>query len=364
MLSGSDAAADGRSRGGVSNPFPILLHSMLERAEHDHYSHIVSWKPHGRAFAVHDKDRFVREILPMYSRQTQFASFQRQLNLYGFRRLSRRGPDYGAFYNELFLRSKPELAVLMSRTKVNGNEVRQGNSPRTEPNFYAMPPVGLSMPSNNARDMSDINNSTRMLMEPHSGSGEYLHPHMAVTGHSIMEMLAPPINFLPNVTAFPGAVPPPALPLPTTSQTGGESQIQEKAVKDVYNQLFPEEYMRTLGFGSLTAGRAPAPSAAFNGQSVMGATTDYESGNKLTGDSSSTLADGEERITSSDLSDVSDMAKFLQDVDLENSSGSAKQFEESLLKSSSSSTIKFRGSSDESKMLSSDGTHGLGMAAC
>jgi len=86
---------DTKSRGGVVNPFPLVLHTLLERAEVDHYSQIVSWKPHGRSFQVHDKERFAKQILPLYFRQTQFGSFQRQLNLYSFRRLTRKSPDYG-----------------------------------------------------------------------------------------------------------------------------------------------------------------------------------------------------------------------------------------------------------------------------
>jgi hypothetical protein len=127
-----------KTRGNSMNPFPLMLHKLLEGAKKGNYSEIVSWKPHGRAFHVHMKDRFVKDVMPLYFRQTRFASFQRQLNLYGFRRLTGRGPDEGAYYHELFLRGMPELSSNMVRMKVNGNEVRLGSSPRTEPNFYAM----------------------------------------------------------------------------------------------------------------------------------------------------------------------------------------------------------------------------------
>jgi len=43
----------------------------------------VSWQPHGRSFLVHDQDRFSRELLPLWFRQSRYQSFLRQLNIYG-----------------------------------------------------------------------------------------------------------------------------------------------------------------------------------------------------------------------------------------------------------------------------------------
>ena len=76
--------------------FPVVLHQLLEAADEQGYSDIISWQPHGRAFHVHDPKRFVAEVMPRYFRQTRFSSFQRQLSLYEFLRLSRQGPDHNA----------------------------------------------------------------------------------------------------------------------------------------------------------------------------------------------------------------------------------------------------------------------------
>ena len=64
-------------------------------------------QPHGRSFLVHKTKEFTDRIMPKYFNQGKFASFQRQLNLYGFKRLTR-GPDAGSYYNELFLRGRPD----------------------------------------------------------------------------------------------------------------------------------------------------------------------------------------------------------------------------------------------------------------
>ena len=68
-------------------------------------------------------------------RQQKYASFQRQLNIYGFKRITA-GPDKGGYYNELFLRGKPGLAYRINRMKLKGTGVRQAASPETEPCLY------------------------------------------------------------------------------------------------------------------------------------------------------------------------------------------------------------------------------------
>jgi len=61
---------------------------------------VVSFYSHGRAFGVHDMERFVGEVMPKYFKQSKWNSFARQLNLYGFMRLAS-GPDAGGYYHEV-----------------------------------------------------------------------------------------------------------------------------------------------------------------------------------------------------------------------------------------------------------------------
>jgi len=132
---------DKKTRGGSTIPFPLRLHQMLDDVENAGLMHIVSWRSHGRAFIVHNREEFVDRVLPVYFQQNKFASFQRQLNLYGFCRIST-GRDKGVYYHESFLKGRQLLTTQMTRTKVKGNSIRGSSNPYAEPDFYDMKPLG------------------------------------------------------------------------------------------------------------------------------------------------------------------------------------------------------------------------------
>lgn len=132
--------SDKRTRGGVTEPFPEKLHRMLDEVRADGKDDVISFFAHGRAFAVHDPDRFTSEVMPKFFKQSRLSSFQRQLNLYGFTRITS-GPDAGGYYHELFLQGRPNLAVHMRRVGLPQGEDRRkmrAKNMRSEPNFYAM----------------------------------------------------------------------------------------------------------------------------------------------------------------------------------------------------------------------------------
>ena len=124
------------ARGGVTTPFPLKLHEMLDQVVAEGMEHIVSWQPHGRCFVVHKPKEFVA-LLPQYFKLSKLASFQRQLNLYGFQRLTR-GRDRGGYYHELFLKGRVFLAHSIQRIKVKGTGVRARSNPDQEPDFWTM----------------------------------------------------------------------------------------------------------------------------------------------------------------------------------------------------------------------------------
>lgn len=90
----SNPAFDPNESPDDQNSFPWKLHLMLENSKNQKYQDIVSWVGEGSAFKVHNTKAFVEKIMPNYFDQTKYESFRRQLNLYGFTRISK-GADKG-----------------------------------------------------------------------------------------------------------------------------------------------------------------------------------------------------------------------------------------------------------------------------
>jgi hypothetical protein len=151
-----------KRKGGVAIPFPLKLHEMLDQIEADGLKHVISWQGHGRAFMVHDPKEFVSHVMPKYFKQTKLTSFQRQLNLYGFCRLTK-GLDNRGYYHELFLRGMPHLSLKITRVKVKGTGYKAASSPEQEPDFYAMPPVVITPPDSGASDQDSMDSDEHTL---------------------------------------------------------------------------------------------------------------------------------------------------------------------------------------------------------
>jgi len=96
--------------------FPRKVYRMLQDVEKTNMDHIVSWINDGTAFRVHNQEAFVKHILPLYFDQTVYESFRRQLNMYGFTRVTR-GPLKGTCYHKNFCLHNPSLLDKISRRK-------------------------------------------------------------------------------------------------------------------------------------------------------------------------------------------------------------------------------------------------------
>ena len=102
-------------------PFVWKLYEMLEGVENCGNDYIVSWVESGKAFKVHQHQKFLKNIIPIYFKQKQYKSFQRQLNYYGFTRITH-GPNMGAYYHPKFIKDSKFLCLsirpMNSRKKV------------------------------------------------------------------------------------------------------------------------------------------------------------------------------------------------------------------------------------------------------
>jgi len=144
-------AVERKNTGGVVTPFPEKLHDMLSaNTETD----VIDWAPHGRCFVIKKPKVFAATIMPKHFKHTKITSFQRQLNLYGFKRITK-GKDRGAYYHELFLRGRAKLSTKMRRQRIKGVGHKPLPDPENEPDFYSMEPLDPPVQSNTEDQPSD-----------------------------------------------------------------------------------------------------------------------------------------------------------------------------------------------------------------
>ncbi|OQR88169.1 hypothetical protein ACHHYP_07317 [Achlya hypogyna] len=80
-------------------------------------AHIAQWANAGTTILIHDPYAFSRDLLPQYFRHSNFLSFVRQLNFYGFRKCKREDAAASSweFEHEAFVEDEPSLMHTISR---------------------------------------------------------------------------------------------------------------------------------------------------------------------------------------------------------------------------------------------------------
>ncbi|KAG5183423.1 HSF-type DNA-binding-domain-containing protein, partial [Tribonema minus] len=95
---------------GAPQAFPRRLYELLQEED----ASVVSWIKNGEGFIINDMDTFVNTTLVKYFQHNKYTSFQRQCNLYGFRKITR-GPDAGMYIHEHFKKGRLEDLVKVRR---------------------------------------------------------------------------------------------------------------------------------------------------------------------------------------------------------------------------------------------------------
>ncbi|KAK3750467.1 hypothetical protein QZH41_006261 [Actinostola sp. cb2023] len=106
----------------IPSNVPAFLVKLWKLVEDQQYDMHISWNRSGSGFLVHDQATFSREILPKYFKHNNFASFVRQLNMYGFRKVIgaeqgglRSDNDVWEFHNPSFQCGQPQLLENVKR---------------------------------------------------------------------------------------------------------------------------------------------------------------------------------------------------------------------------------------------------------
>ncbi|XP_068251841.1 heat shock factor protein 1 isoform X2 [Nyctibius grandis] len=129
-MEGPGAAAVGAGPGGSNVPaFLTKLWTLVEDPDTDS---LICWSPSGNSFHVFDQGQFAKEVLPKYFKHNNMASFVRQLNMYGFRKvvhieqggLVKPEKDDTEFQHPYFIRGQEHLLENIKRKVTSVSSIK------------------------------------------------------------------------------------------------------------------------------------------------------------------------------------------------------------------------------------------------
>ncbi|CAD6940123.1 unnamed protein product [Tilletia controversa] len=164
---GSQVVADRRP----AKQQPSFVNKLYSMLEDERIAHMISWAPSGTVFSVANPSVFSKVVLPQWFKHSNWQSFVRQLNMYGFNKVNQtfQGDPVGEIQvwefrhprfrrgevhllNEIKRKNSRQKRAMSPTTQSNSGgdyESRRGASPTPSPEMSS-----LSM-DEHARQMSD-----------------------------------------------------------------------------------------------------------------------------------------------------------------------------------------------------------------
>ncbi|KAI4381516.1 hypothetical protein MLD38_007581 [Melastoma candidum] len=145
-----------------STPPPFLLktYMLVEDPETDQ---VISWNAEGLAFVVWQPAEFASDLLPTLFKHSNFSSFVRQLNTYGFRKVV---TGRWEFCNEMFRRGAKELLCKIRRRKASANI-------HNKPQRIGSPPPQSGLPDGHPSQKLDQQSEEDRRSSSASSTSEY-----------------------------------------------------------------------------------------------------------------------------------------------------------------------------------------------
>jgi len=169
--------------------FPLKLYAILAE---ERYQDIISWMPHGRSWIIRNPDLFESLIMPIFFEKSNYHSFNRLVSAWNFRRVTV-GIDRGSYFNEFFLRGKPNLLKYMRRLPKTQKKLPMKQE--EEPDFYAMDKQNPLPFCNEATFPLGTNKSMDWYQAPYGAVSWVLPIQMPIQMQMHIPMQLQPRNF-------------------------------------------------------------------------------------------------------------------------------------------------------------------------
>lgn len=106
---------------------PAFVNKLWSMVNDNTNKELIHWCDDGKSFVVTNREQFVHKILPKYFKHSNFASFVRQLNMYGWHKvqdvrsgsIQSNSDERWQFQNENFVRGREDLLENIVRQKPN-----------------------------------------------------------------------------------------------------------------------------------------------------------------------------------------------------------------------------------------------------
>ncbi|PWN31911.1 winged helix DNA-binding domain-containing protein, partial [Meira miltonrushii] len=109
-----------------------FVHKLFRMVSDPEYQHLISWNANGTSVVVTNFDEFAKEVLGKHFKHSNFSSFIRQLNMYGFYKVNKtpRGHRHAVdtqiweFSHPKFIRGRPDLLDDIRRKALDSEHAR------------------------------------------------------------------------------------------------------------------------------------------------------------------------------------------------------------------------------------------------
>ncbi|GMH26269.1 hypothetical protein Nepgr_028112 [Nepenthes gracilis] len=138
---------------------PPFLAKLYEMVDDQSTNHIISWNQSSDSFVIWDMTEFSRDLLPKYFKHSNFSSFMRQLNIYGFRKVD---TDRWEFANQGFIKDQKHLLSNIIRRRQPHGLAQQKYSQEKEPPLEASEEVDYT---NLQKEVETLKTDKNVLMQ-------------------------------------------------------------------------------------------------------------------------------------------------------------------------------------------------------